>query len=336
MQYRSSPHRRAAPCNKYHCATWRHHLESRKLDVSLWQPLYRSVRRRCTKNCRSIRRGDWNTEDPQWHISRRHKSICWTRTVRCRPLSFADAQILTSNNSCLPRTCPTYLVKAGDDCATIAASRGLSLAQLLSYNPALNMYCTNLIANTNICVGPSEAQYTPTTIPGATATKPNYATATVAPPGSVPFGTTKSCGKYYRINPGDYCQQISLNYTITVKDFQEINPSINANCTNLVPGLYYCVWPTANWNATAPNTTSTIAPPLAPTPSGSKSNCYEWLVNTDIASWVYLIHRTFEYQAYHCFGRYMLTCGNLVWHNVCPAPVMESTNQRPMLQSPGR
>ena len=138
------------------------------------------------------------------------------------------------------------------------------------------MYCTNLISNTNICVGPSGAQYTPTTIPGATATTANYATATVAPPGAVPFGTTKNCGKYYQVNSGDSCQQISLNNTIMVQEFQQINPSLNANCTNLTPGLYYCVWPTVSWNATAANTTSTIASPPAPTPPGSTPNCYEW------------------------------------------------------------
>jgi len=116
-------------------------------------------------------------------------------------------------------------------------------------------------------------QYTPTTIPGATATTANCATATIPPPGPVPFRTTENCGRYYQLNPGDNCQQISLNNTITV---QEINPPTNANCTNLTPGLYYCVWPTAPWNATGPNPDSTIASPPAPTASGSTSNCYEW------------------------------------------------------------
>jgi hypothetical protein len=167
-------------------------------------------------------------------------------------------------------------VNAGDNCAAVAASHGITFAQLVSYNPAINMYCTNLIADTNICVGPSGTQYTPTTIAGATATATSYATATVAPPGAVPYGTTKNCGQYYQVNPGDNCQQISLNNTITVQEFEEINPSINANCTNLSPGLYYCVWPTATWNATAANTTSTIATPPAPTPTGSTPNCYEW------------------------------------------------------------
>jgi len=162
---------------------------------------------------------------------------------------------------------------SGDTCAAIAASHGITFAQLVSYNPAINKFCTNLASDTNICVGPSGPQFTPTTIPGVVATFDNYVTATVPPPGPVPFGTTKNCGRYYQINPGDNCQQISLNNTITVQDFKEINPSVNAGCTNLTPGLYYCVRPTANWNTTDVNTTSTIA---SPTPPNSTSNCYEW------------------------------------------------------------
>ena len=93
--------------------------------------------------------------------------------------------------------------------------------------------------------------------------------------------STRSCPlpnhrKLRKVLPTQPWRQLSadrLNNTITV---QEINPSTNANCTNLTPGLYYCVWPTAPWNATGPNLDSTIASPPAPTPSGSTSNSYEW------------------------------------------------------------
>jgi hypothetical protein len=190
-----------------------------------------------------------------------------------------NPSILTLVHSCLPRTCPTYLVKPGDNCAVVAAAHSITFAKLVSYNPSINMDCTNLLSNTNICVGAAGVTYTPTTIPGATVTSTSYATATVAPSGSIPFGTTRNCGKFYKVNPGDNCQQISLNNTITVQLFEQINPSINADCTNLTPGLYYCAWPTASWNDTAANTTSTIAPPPAPTPTGSTRNCFEWQVN---------------------------------------------------------
>jgi LysM repeat protein len=133
--------------------------------------------------------------------------------------------------------------------------------------------------NQTICISTPGGDFKPTVIPGATVTALSpYANATVAVPGPTPFGTTPLCGKYYKVNPGDYCQQISLNQTITVDLFEEINPSINTNCTNLTPGLYYCVYPVAGWNATSVGNcvpvTTAVAP--APTNTGTVSPCYAW------------------------------------------------------------
>jgi hypothetical protein len=81
--------------------------------------------------------------------------------------------------------------------------------------------------------------------------------------------------RYYQVNEGDYCQLIALNFTITVSLFEAINPQINAGCSNLSPGLYYCVLPTADWNQTTTTTTSSYQTAPAPTPSGTTGNCYE-------------------------------------------------------------
>lgn len=83
-------------------------------------------------------------------------------------------------------------------------------------------------------------------------------------------GTTTHCGKYYKVQTGDDCQVVALNNTIVLSLFQQINPDINAGCTNLVPGLYYCVEPTADWNNTSPSSsiTSSLVTAPAPTPSG--------------------------------------------------------------------
>ena len=83
------------------------------------------------------------------------------------------------------------------------------------------------------------------------------------------LGATKNCGRYYQVQSGDICQLVALNNTISISLFEAINPSINADCTNLVPGLYYCVLPTGGWNITGnavPVTTTVSAP--APTTSG--------------------------------------------------------------------
>lgn len=82
-------------------------------------------------------------------------------------------------------------------------------------------------------------------------------------------GTTTECGKYYQVQSGDYCQLVALNNSIAIDLFTLINPSINSGCSNLVPGLYYCVFPLLDWNATGNATAvlSVIPPPKA-TPSG--------------------------------------------------------------------
>lgn len=76
---------------------------------------------------------------------------------------------------------------------------------------------------------------------------------------------------------GDNCQQISINNTVSVDLFQQMNPSINVDCTNLGPGLYYCVLPVANWNITnSPTDPSTTPAPPGPTASGTVGSCYTW------------------------------------------------------------
>ncbi|TFK69174.1 hypothetical protein BDN72DRAFT_840792 [Pluteus cervinus] len=182
---------------------------------------------------------------------------------------------------CLPQTCTTYTVQTGDTCVSIAGAHDLLYPELLAYNPSINPYCTNMAAGSLICVSPpGGATWTGTPIPSATVTQTAiYATATVAPPASIAFGTTTHCGQYYTVNSGDFCQLIALNFTIALNLFEAINPSINADCTNLIVGLSYCVFPTADWNSTDtnPTTSTTVAAPT-PTPPGTTDECYQWYI----------------------------------------------------------
>lgn len=50
-----------------------------------------------------------------------------------------------------------------------------------------------------------------------------------------------NCAKWYVIQDGDYCQSVSIAYSISLSDFYFLNPEINANCTNLDLGIAYCV-----------------------------------------------------------------------------------------------
>jgi LysM repeat protein len=172
---------------------------------------------------------------------------------------------------CLPQSCTTYTVAAGDTCFSIAAAAGISYLNLLSWNPSVNNACTNLIADTEVCLSiPGGSAWNGTTIAGATATQTAaYATTTAAAPGATASGTTLGCGKYYQVVTGDICQLVALNNSISVSTFEAINPSIDEACDNLIPGLYYCVLPTADWNVTSGSKSSstTVSPP-APTATG--------------------------------------------------------------------
>ncbi|KAI1166824.1 hypothetical protein F5B18DRAFT_676807 [Nemania serpens] len=177
---------------------------------------------------------------------------------------------------CVPPTCRTYTIQSGDTCNSISASQSVTFQQIVGWNPTLNTYCTNLIAGQDICVSPPGGAVSLTTIPGAQPTQTGiYASTTVAPPGPAASGTTRNCGKWYIVQPGDFCQLVALNSTIDLGLFLSINPSLDAKCSSLLAGVYYCVRPTADWNSTA---TSTVVDPPAPTPSGTTPDCCEWYV----------------------------------------------------------
>ncbi|KKK24023.1 hypothetical protein AOCH_002784 [Aspergillus ochraceoroseus] len=181
---------------------------------------------------------------------------------------------------CLPDPCQLYLVNPGNTCLDITEAANVALHDFLAWNPYINPECTNLLAGDEVCIGRPGATPTSTgIIPTTVSWTSGYATATVAPPGAVPHGTTQRCGSYYQVHEGDYCEAIAYNFTVSIELFQAINPDINQDCTNLVPGLYYCVLPTVDWNQTTTTTTiSTYTSAPAPTSSGATSHCYEWYV----------------------------------------------------------
>ncbi|KAH9206729.1 hypothetical protein DL95DRAFT_347253 [Leptodontidium sp. 2 PMI_412] len=217
---------------------------------------------------------------------------------------------------CLPQPCITHTVVTGDTCASITNDSSISFTQFSAWNPSINNYCTNLIAGQSVCIGLPGTPYNGTTIAGATGTQTAvYATATVAAPSNLAFQSTTQCGKYYTVVTGDDCSLIVLNNTITLSLFEAINPSINANCTNLVPGLAYCVSPTADWNTTSTTTTTSgyVSPP-DPTPTGTTSYCYVWHVivandNCDLLESEYGITFT---QLQQWNPNLNSTCGNLI------------------------
>ncbi|KAK3901351.1 hypothetical protein C8A05DRAFT_44983 [Staphylotrichum tortipilum] len=187
---------------------------------------------------------------------------------------------------CLPQTCTTAQTTASDDCWSISAQHNISFPQFKAFNPSLNSDCTNLRPGAVVCVSSPDGSYVPTPLPGSNSswTLGEYANSLVPAPGITPFGTTDQCGGYYQVQPADTCRRISLAAKVSIPLFREVNPSVDTDCTNLVPGLWYCVHPTYDWNITAgdddsggPTSTSstTISAP-GPTPTGTTQECYKW------------------------------------------------------------
>jgi hypothetical protein len=65
---------------------------------------------------------------------------------------------------------------------------------------------------------------------------------TAAPKPTNAFAASNSnCAKWYVVQDGDYCQSVSISFSIALSDFYFLNPEINVNCTNLDLGIAYCV-----------------------------------------------------------------------------------------------
>lgn len=153
---------------------------------------------------------------------------------------------------CLPAPCALYRVQYDETCATVlAAHAGLTIVNLLAWNPNINALCTNLagLAESLICVsapgaGAGTGVTTQITTSTATLPMPTEAPSTPVPrPTNAAVESAEQCAKWYTVQDGDYCQVVSIRQNIALRDFFFLNPSIDApDCvTNLWLDTAYCV-----------------------------------------------------------------------------------------------
>ena len=94
---------------------------------------------------------------------------------------------------------------------------------------------------TSICVSnPGVAYVTPPAMPPLA---PSTAVSAAPVPTNAKDESNRQCGQWYNVEGGDYCNLVTLRYAIALADFVFLNPSINANCTNLLLDISYCVAP---------------------------------------------------------------------------------------------
>jgi len=106
-------------------------------------------------------------------------------------------------------------------------------------------------------------------IPASTTVKvaqPSIYTTTATPADPTPSGTILNCGKYYKVQLGDYCNLLALNNSITFDQLIAMNPDLDSACSNLIAGLDYCVG-LVNGTTAAPLTSTKLPPSTTPTPT---------------------------------------------------------------------
>ncbi|KAH7073207.1 LysM domain-containing protein [Paraphoma chrysanthemicola] len=220
------------------------------------------------------------------------------------------SNLIPGASLCLPAPCTLYRVQDDDDCKKIVnAHKGVTGAGLLAWNSNLTPLCTNIVEMTRnlICVSPpggSTSDITITAIPPTTTII--EATAVPKPTNGHP-NTTATCASWYTVQDGDFCESISLRQGIALQDFYWLNPSIDANCTNLWLSTAYCVqsvgdinkypnYPyssSAVYTLTKPayvTTTSVLTPtvpsasPYVPLPRapGTKADCEDYIDYTSV------------------------------------------------------
>ena len=120
-------------------------------------------------------------------------------------------------------------VTLDDQCASIVAEAGISLADFYSWNPAVGSKCTTLWADNYVCTG----------IIGSTPTEP--VDNGVATPVPTQPGMTNHCNKFYLVKAGDQCGSIASNQRISLAELYDWNPSIGRTCSSLWADTYICI-----------------------------------------------------------------------------------------------
>ncbi|KAH8819474.1 hypothetical protein F5884DRAFT_865091 [Xylogone sp. PMI_703] len=162
---------------------------------------------------------------------------------------------------CLPFSCQTYTLQAGDTCFAIETA--YNLTSLQSFNPWIDDECYNLhiypkTYRNILCISPPGGPYNNSNPVTITSSLPRVSTGYsdgVVPPltnQTIAPNTTLNCGSWHTATANDTCTTICVQYRITYNLFTAVNPSLaSGDCTtDLAVSLTYCVGPIRAWNET--------------------------------------------------------------------------------------
>ncbi|KAH9480415.1 LysM domain-containing protein [Psilocybe cubensis] len=121
-----------------------------------------------------------------------------------------------------------YDIQAGDTLDSVTALVGVNASLLATWNLELASGSLPPVGSA-ICILFPEGNYT---LPVAPRPANAYANAIT------------SCAQFYTVQSGDGCGSIESSFALTNSQFDQLNPGLTSDCTNLVLGLAYCVLPT--------------------------------------------------------------------------------------------
>ena len=109
----------------------------------------------------------------------------------------------------------------------------------------------------------------------------NYTLPTAPRPTNTYANATTTCAQYYTVQNGDRCGSIESEFALTNSQFDQLNPGLASDCTNLVLGLAYCVLPNVPFSAS-----SSTGPPdnVAPGTITERCTAYYTIVSGDTCS----------------------------------------------------
>ncbi|KAL5337117.1 hypothetical protein BJX70DRAFT_389455 [Aspergillus crustosus] len=183
-------------------------------------------------------------------------------------------------------------IAVGDSCADLQDFFGITVAQLVSWNPSLSSNKCELTVGWSYCVEAPKVQpttsktttsTTKTTTASSTWTTSVSTTTTTSAGAPTPTqsGLIPTCNSFYFVEEGDYCEEIVSSFgNFTLDQFYSWNPAVQNDCSGLQAGYYVCVGvvgpPVTSSTTTKPATTlpaTTTTSSNSPQQTGIAENC---------------------------------------------------------------
>ncbi|KAJ7264086.1 hypothetical protein B0H12DRAFT_1217298 [Mycena haematopus] len=147
-------------------------------------------------------------------------------TAACTTIGLGSAYCVAGGGDACSKI---YTVVSGDSCGAIESKFGITLDDIVAWNPFLTSSCAIQIGQ-NLCVSGTPSTGTPPS----------------GPPANIASGTLTNCTTYYtltlcKIASGDTCTSVDEKYDIALADLLRWNTALTASCTGIGLGEAYCV-----------------------------------------------------------------------------------------------